>query len=117
VAATSASACSADRPITAASWSDSQTGHNPGTATSNITLALPGQPGVETEILTFTRPATAPTDPTEALNLLIKKTKCVGYGFRNFDNYRLHRGMLRCGVKWQTHQTARPRGPTPRLVA
>jgi hypothetical protein len=27
--------------------------------------------------------------PTEAMNLLIKKIKRTGHGFRNFDNYRL----------------------------
>ena len=31
----------------------------------------------------------ASNGPTEALNLLIKKIKRVGHGFRNFDNYRL----------------------------
>jgi hypothetical protein len=47
--------------------------------------------------------------PTEAINLLIKKVKRVGHGFRNFANYRL-RLLLHCGVTWQTHQTARLRG-------
>ena len=42
--------------------------------------------------------------PTEAVNLLVKKIKRVGHGFRNFDNYRL-RLLLHCGVQWQT---ARP---------
>jgi len=54
--------------------------------------------------------------PTEAVNLLIKKVKRVGHGFRNFTNYRL-RLLLHCGVRWQTHQTARLRGRSPRLVA
>jgi transposase len=54
--------------------------------------------------------------PTEAINLLIKKVKRVGHGFRNFANYRL-RLLLHCGVSWQTHQTARLRGRSPRLVA
>ena len=39
--------------------------------------------------------------PTEAINLLIKKIKRVGHGFRNFDNYRL-RLLLHCGVDWDT---------------
>jgi hypothetical protein len=39
--------------------------------------------------------------PTEAINLLIKKIKRVGHGFRNFDNYRL-RLLLHCGVEWNT---------------
>jgi hypothetical protein len=42
------------------------------------------------------------------MNLLIKKVKRVGHGFRNFANYRL-RLLLHCGVRWQTHRkTARP---------
>ena len=31
------------------------------------------------------------------MNLLIKKIKRTGHGFRNFDNYRL-RLLLHCGV-------------------
>ena len=42
--------------------------------------------------------------PTEAINLLIKKVKRVGHGFRNFARLRL---LLHCGVTWQTHRTAR----------
>jgi transposase len=53
---------------------------------------------------------------TEAVNLLIKKVKRVGHGFRTFDNYRL-RLLLHSGVTWQTHRTARLRGRSPRLVA
>jgi hypothetical protein len=48
------------------------------------------------------------------MNLLIKRVKRVGHGFRNFTNYRL---LLHCGVKWQTHHTARLRGRYPGLVA
>jgi transposase len=54
--------------------------------------------------------------PTEGINLLIKKVKRVGHGFRNFTNYRL-RLLLHCGVQWQTAQTARVRGRQPRLIA
>jgi transposase len=50
------------------------------------------------------------------VNLLIKKVKRVGHGFRNFTNYRL-RLLLHCGVTWQTHRTARLRGRSPRLMA
>ena len=53
--------------------------------------------------------------PTEALNLLVKKIKRVGHGFRNFDNYRL-RLLLHCGVTWQDQPTARLRA-RPRSVA
>ncbi len=54
--------------------------------------------------------------PTEAMNLLIKKIKRVGHGFRNFANYRL-RLLLHCGVDWHTHQTTPLRGRLPRLAA
>jgi transposase len=54
--------------------------------------------------------------PTEAMNLLIKKIKRVGHGFRNFENYRL-RLLLHCGVEWHTPPVARIRGRQPRLVA
>jgi transposase len=50
------------------------------------------------------------------MNLLIKKVKHVGHGFRNFTNYRL-RLRLHCGVRWQTHRTARLRSRAPRFVA
>lgn len=54
---------------------------------------------------------------TEAINLLIEKTRRLGHGFRNFDNYRL-RLLLTCGgINWQTHPVARLRAHTPRLVA
>ena len=33
--------------------------------------------------------------PTEALNNLIKRIKRVGFGFRNFENYRI----LRCSTR------------------
>ncbi len=54
--------------------------------------------------------------PTEAVNLLVKKVKRVGHGFRNFENYRL-RLLLHCGVQWQTRPAASMRGRHPRLVA
>ena len=54
--------------------------------------------------------------PTEAMNLLIKKVKRTGHGFRNFDNYRL-RLLLYCGVDWDTPPTTRIRGRLPRLIA
>jgi transposase len=68
------------------------------------------------EILAWHRTAGCSNGPTEAINLLIKKVKRVGHGFRNFANYRL-RLLLHCGVRWQTHQTARLRGRSPRFVA
>jgi transposase len=70
----------------------------------------------EAEILAFHITGGCSNGPTEAMNLLIKKVKRVGHGFRNFANYRL-RLLLHCGVAWQTHRTARLRGRYPRLVA
>jgi transposase len=70
----------------------------------------------EAEILAFHTTGGCSNGPTEAVNLLIKKVKRVGRGFRNFANYRL-RLLLHCGVTWQTSQTARLRGHSPRLVA
>ena len=70
----------------------------------------------QTEILAWHRTAGCSNGPTEAINLLIKKVKRVGHGFRNFANYRL-RLLLHCGIRWQTHRNARLRGRSPRLVA
>jgi transposase len=70
----------------------------------------------EAEILAFHSTMGCSNGLTEAVNLLIKKVKRVGHGFRNFANYRL-RLLLHCGVRWQTHRTARLRGRSPRLVA
>jgi transposase len=70
----------------------------------------------EAEILAFHATGGCSNGPTEAMNLLIKKVKRVGHGFRNFANYRL-RLLLHCGVRWQTHRTARLRGRYPRFVA
>ncbi len=53
---------------------------------------------------------------TEAVNLLIKKIKRVGHGFRNFANYRL-RLLLHCGVDWHTQRPTPLRGRLPRLAA
>jgi transposase len=70
----------------------------------------------EAEILAWHATGGCSNGPTEAVNLLIKKVKRVGHGFRNFTNYRL-RLLLHCGVRWQTHRTARLRGRSPRLEA
>jgi transposase len=70
----------------------------------------------EAEILAWHATGGCSNGPTEAVNLLIKKVKRVGHGFRNFHNYRL-RLLLHCGVRWQAHQTARLRGRPARLVA
>jgi transposase len=70
----------------------------------------------EAEILAFHATNGCSNGPTEAVNLLVKKVKRVGHGFRNFANYRL-RLLLYCGVRWQSHRTARLRDRSPRLVA
>ena len=70
----------------------------------------------EAEILAFHATNGCSNGPTEAVNLLVKKVKRVGHGFRNFANYRL-RLLLHCGVRWQTHRTERLRGRSSRLVA
>jgi transposase len=70
----------------------------------------------QTEILAWHLTAGCSNGATEAINLLIKKVKRVGHGFRNFANYRL-RVLLHCGVRWQTHRTARLRARSPRFVA
>jgi transposase len=58
----------------------------------------------QTEILAWHQTSGCSNGPTEAINLLIKKVKPVGHGFRNFANYRL-KLVLHCGVRWQTHRT------------
>jgi transposase len=69
----------------------------------------------EGEILAWHATGGCSNGLTEAMNLLIKKVKRVGHGFRSFPNYRL-RLLLHCGVAWQTHRTARLRGRAPHLV-
>ena len=54
--------------------------------------------------------------PTEGRNLVIKNIKRTGYGFRNFNNYRL-RLLLRNGAPWQTHLVASIRPRQPRFIA
>ena len=69
----------------------------------------------ENEVLAFHSTGRS-NGPTEGINLLIKKIKRVGHGFRNFNNYRL-RLLLHCGVQCQTARTTRVRGRQPRLIA
>jgi len=68
------------------------------------------------ELLAYFDTGGVSNGPTEAVNLLIKKVKRTGHGFRNFDNYRL-RLLLHCGVDWQTHRPTPLRGRLPRLAA
>jgi transposase len=68
------------------------------------------------ELLAYFDTSGASNGPTEAINLLIKKIKRAGHGFRNFDNYRL-RLLLHCGVDWNTIRATPIRGRLPRSVA
>ena len=61
----------------------------------------------------------ASNGPTEGLNLLIKKVKRAGHGFRSFANYRLRILLHAGGVRRITVVDARPpgsrrRSPSPR---
>jgi transposase len=59
----------------------------------------------------------ASNGPTEAMNLLVKKIKRCGHGFKSFSNYRL-RVLLHCGgIKWNAHPATTMRGRSPQLVA
>ena len=59
----------------------------------------------------------ASNGPTEAMNLLVKKIKRCGHGFRSFANYRL-RVLLHCGgIKWNAHPATTMRARSPQLVA
>lgn len=69
-----------------------------------------------TELLAYFDTGGISNGPTEAINLLIKKIKRVGHGFRNFDNYRL-RLLLHCGVDWNTVHATPIRGRLPRFAA
>jgi transposase len=53
---------------------------------------------------------------TEGTNLIVKNIKRLGFGFRNFENYRL-RLLLRCGAPWQHHRVASIRPRHPRITA
>ena len=53
---------------------------------------------------------------TEDTNLIVKNVKRLGFGFRNFQNYRL-RLLLRCGAPWQHHHVASIRPRHPRVSA
>ena len=48
--------------------------------------------------------------PTEGLNLLVKKVKRAGHGFRSFANYRLRILLHAGGVSWDSISP-----PTPRI--
>jgi transposase len=59
----------------------------------------------------------ASNGPTEAMNLLVKKIKRCGHGFKSFRNYRL-RVLLHCGgIQWNAHPATTMRAHSPQLVA
>ena len=71
----------------------------------------------EHELLNWHATGGTSNGPTEAVNLLIEKTRRVGHGFRNMRNYRL-RLLLACGgINWQAEPVARLRAHQPRLAA
>jgi hypothetical protein len=51
--------------------------------------------------------------PTEGLNLLVKKVKRAGHGFRSFANYRLRILLHAGGVNWPGAETAHAGHPNP----
>ena len=69
----------------------------------------------ENQLLAYFTTGGVSNGPTEAVTLLIKRIKRVGFGFRNFAKYRL-RLLLHCGVVWHTHATTRIRGRSPRSM-
>jgi hypothetical protein len=85
------------------------------TCSGRTSSASAGRVEWEVEIPAFHATDGCSDGPTEAIKLLIKKVERVGHGFRNFAN-RL-RLLLHCGVRWQTHRTARLRGRSPRFMA
>jgi len=61
-----------------------------------------------TEILNHHRTG-ASNGPTEGLNLLVKKVKRAGHGFRSFANYRLRILLHAGGVHWSSTRPPAPR--------
>ena len=68
----------------------------------------------QTEVLNYHR-TQATNGPTEAVNLLIEKTRRQAHGFRNWNNYRL-RLLLQHGVTWYSTPTKRIRGHKPPIA-
>jgi hypothetical protein len=65
-----------------------------------------------TEILNHHRTG-ASNGPTEGLNLLVKKVKCAGHGFRSFANYQLRILLHAGGVGLARQATAGTADPHP----
>ena len=70
----------------------------------------------EADILAWHATNGCSNGPTEAVNLLIKKVKRVGHGFRNCGNYRL-RLLLHCGVALPAPRPPDCEAAPPRRVA
>ncbi len=71
----------------------------------------------ETEVLAYYTSDGLSNARSEAINALVKKTKRVGHGFRNIENYRL-RLLLHCGAPaWHDQPAARLRRRRPHFVA
>jgi len=68
------------------------------------------------EVLAYYDTNGASNGRTEAANLLVKRVKRTGFGFRTFRNYRI-RLLLHCGHQWDTPITTPLRGHQPRLAA
>ena len=51
----------------------------------------------------------ASNGPTEGLNLLVKKVKRAGHGFRSFTNYRLRILLHAGGCDWPSVRPSPPR--------
>jgi hypothetical protein len=51
----------------------------------------------------------ASNGPTEGLNLLVKKVKRAGHGFRSFTNYRLRILLHAGGIDWPAARPSPPR--------
>ena len=71
-------------------------------------LARPDPSALAIQITAF-HDTGASNGPTEAMNNMIKRVKCVAYGFRNFAKYRV-RALLYAGrPDWSLLPVVRPR--------
>jgi len=93
----------APETLSAYAWARLETGLSLGDPAGELAQALDGGPGPALphhRSHAYVATGVVSNGPTEAVNLLIKRIKRVGFGFRNFDNYRL-RLLLHCGVDWR----------------
>jgi hypothetical protein len=80
-------------------------------------MTTPRRPVDDMSSTQTSRPAPAFTPTLQiTVNLIVKNIKRLGFGFRNFQNYRL-RLLLRCGAPWQHHRVASIRPRHPRITA